>query len=193
MKVQSSKFKIQNHSSKLKVLLHTLFICLTFNFALLTFNLDKAEASALSLGIDPPIIVINAIPPTAVTSPLNIQNKSDTQVTLQIQLKSFKAKGENGELEYSKETPEIFKNIQVLDANVPVESTTLGPRQQKSLSLNINIPQDTNVSDYYFSVVFISTNSPPIESSSSINQAGIATNVLLSIGAKEIPKATIEK
>ncbi|MDP2585606.1 MAG: hypothetical protein Q8P29_01865 [Candidatus Levybacteria bacterium] len=217
MKVQSSKFKIQNHSSKLKVLLHTLFICLTFNFALLTFNLDKAEASALSLGIDPPIIVINAIPPTAVTSPLNIQNKSDTQVTLQIQLKSFKAKGENGELEYSKETPEIFKNIQVLDANVPVESTTLGPRQQKSLSLNINIPQDANVSarppatssndsqtdqsgvagevgrDYYFSVVFISTNSPPIESSSSINQAGIATNVLLSIGAKEIPKATIEK
>lgn len=188
--------KMQNLKSKLKNKInfktfYLLFVLLSFEFLFL--NLDKAQASALSLGIDPPIIVINAIPPTAVTSPLNIQNKSDMQVALQIQLKLFKTKGENGELEYSKETPEIFKNIQVVDANVPVENITLGPRQQKSLNLNINIPQDTNVSDYYFSIVFISTNSSPTESSSSINQAGIATNVLLSIGAKETPKATIEE
>lgn len=207
---------------------YLLLVLLTFEFLFL--NLDKAQASALSLGIDPPIIVINAIPPTAVTSSLNIQNKSDVQVTLRIQLKLFKTKGENGELEHSKEAPEFFKNIQVVDANVPVENITLGPRQQKSLNLNVNIPQDTSASvrppatspnqsqanqtdvagevglarqnntqalaggrDYYFSIVFISTNSSSIESNSSINQVGIATNVLLSIGAKEIPKANIEE
>ena len=167
---------------------------------------STANAASLSLGVDPPIILINAIPPTAVTSPLNIQNKSDIQVTLQIQLKLFKTKGENGELEYSKEALGILKNIQVLDAGIPVENITLGPRQQKSLNLSISIPQDTNISarqsnaqalaggrDYYFSIVFISANSFPIESNSSINQVGIATNVLLSIGAKEIPKTTIEE
>lgn len=153
---------------------------------------QTASAASLSLGIDPSIIEINAVPPTNVTSSLNIQNKGDEQITLQIQLKPFKAKGENGELIYSKEILGLFKNIKILDTDIPVESITLGPKQQKNLSLNINIPQDANISDYYFSIVFISTNSLPIESNSSINQIGIATNVLLSIGEKEIHKATIE-
>jgi hypothetical protein len=80
-----------------------------------------------------------------------------------------------------------------LDAGLPVGNITLASKQQKSLSLNINIPQDTNISDYYFSVVFVSTNSSPIESNSSVNQIGIATNVLLSVGPLEIPKAVLEE
>jgi len=147
------------------------------------FITQTAAAAPLSLSIDPPIIVIKVIPPANITSALNIQNKGDTPITLQIQLKPFKAKGENGELEYSKETSEIFKSIQILDANVPVGSITLGPQQQKSL----------NISDYYFSVVFVSVNSFPVESNFSVNQLGIAANVLLSVGALEIPKATIEE
>jgi len=193
MKIQNLKLKIQNYSPKFKVLLYVLLIYLTFNFAFLAFNLDKAEASALSLSLDPPITEIKAIPPATVTSPLNIQNKGDAQVTLQIQIKPFKAKEENGELAYSNETLEILKNIRILDANLPVENIIIGPKQQKNLNLNINIPQDISVSDYYFSVIFISTNSSPIESSSSVNQIGIATNVLLSIGPKEIPKAVLEE
>lgn len=152
----------------------------------------SADAQALSLGIDPPIITVNAIPPANVTSFINIQNKGDAQVTLQIQLKPFKAKGENGELEYSGEASQVLKYIQILDANVPTESITLGPKQQKSLTLSINIPQDTNISNYYFSVIFISAGSP-VESNSSTNQAGIAANVLLSVGPAETPKATIEE
>lgn len=187
---------MQNLKSKCKIKIsfktfYFLLVLLSFEFLFL--NLDKADASALSLTIYPSIITINAIPPTTATGSLNIQNKGDTQVTLQIQLKPFKAKGENGELEYSKEALEIFKNIQILDANVPVESITLEPKQQKNLTLNINIFQDITTSDYYFSVVFVSTNAFPVESNSSINQIGIATNVLLSIGVKETPKATIEQ
>ena len=157
------------------------------------FIAQTVNATSLNLSIDPPITTINIVPPATATSPLNITNKDDTQVTLQIQLKPFKAKGENGELEYARDVPEIFKNIQILDANVPVESITLGPKQQKNLNLSINIPQNTNISDYYFSVVFTSTDSPPIESNSSINQIGIATNVLLSVGPLKIPKATLKE
>lgn len=182
-----SKFKIKINSKTLYFLL----VLLSFEFLFL--NLDKARASALSLGIDPPIIIINAIPPTNVTNSISIQNKSDTQITLQIQIKSFKAKGENGELEYSREALEILKNIQVLDAGIPVETITLGPKQQKNLNLNIDMPQDTIISDYYFSIIFTSVNLFPAKSNSSLNQVGIATNVLLSIGPLETPKASVEE
>lgn len=151
------------------------------------------NAQSLSLAVDPPVITINTIPPTTATATINIQNKGDTQITLQIQLKPFKAKGENGELEYSKDSLGIINDIRVLDNDVPVESITLGPQQQKRLSLSINIPEDASISDHYFSLVFVSTNSSPIESSHSISQIGIATNILLSVGPLEIPKATIEE
>lgn len=160
---------------------------------LLLATASPAGAQALSLAVDPPIITINAIPPTNITSSLSIENKGDEQVTLQIQIKPFTPKGENGELEHTNETLEVFKNIQILDTGLPVNSIILGPKQQKSLNLSIVVPQDTTISDYYFSVIFVSTDSLPIESDSSKNQIGIATNILLSVGAKEIPKATIEE
>jgi hypothetical protein len=166
-----------------------LFICL-LSFL---FIAQTASATSLSLSVDPPITVINAIPPTTIASPLSIQNKSDKQITLQIQLKPFKSKGENGELEYLKEALEIFKNIQILDGDMPVESIILGPKQQKTLTLSINISQDATALDYYFSVIFISTNSPIIESNSSINEIGVATHVLLSVGPPEIPNAVLEE
>jgi len=157
------------------------------------FNTGRAHAQELSLSINPPITVITAIPPTNATSQITIQNNGYSQVTLQIQLKPFKAKGENGELEYSNEALPILKNIQILDDDVPVENITLDPKQDKNLSLKIDVPQDTTISDYYFSIIFVSTNSPPEGSNFSINQLGIATNVLLSVGQKEIPKAVLEE
>jgi len=176
---------------------HSQNIKLSFLFTLvalyLLFNATPVAAQELSLAIDQPIITIKAIPPTIIAIPLSIQNKGDTQVTLQIQLKPFEAKGENGELEYTSKTLEIFENTQILDADLPVESITLNPKQQKKLNLNINVLQDTSTSDYYFSVIFTSTDSYPVKSNSSINQVGIAANVLLSVGSLEIPKTALEE
>lgn len=176
---------IKNLKLKIFLLLVTCYLLLV--------TPPKTSAASLSLAIDPPIIVINALPPTTVTSSLNIQNKGDLPVTLQILLKPFKAKGENGEPEYFNEALSIFDNIQILDAGVPAQTVTLDPRQQKSLDININLPQDTTISDYYFSIAFISTNSSAIVSNSSINQVGITTNVLLSVGSPETPKASLEE
>jgi hypothetical protein len=166
-----------------------LLICL-FAYLLIV---QTASASSLSISVDPPITVINAISPTVITSSISIQNGSDKQIALQIQLKPFRPTGENGELEYFKGALEIFKNIQILDGDAPVETIILGPRQQKNLTLNLNIPQDTTISDYYFSVIFTSIDSSTIGSNSSKNQIGIATNVLLSVGSPEIPNATLEE
>ncbi len=180
-----NSIKIKNLKLKISILAVLLYAMSSF--------IQTVKAESLSLAIDPSIISINAIPPTAVASSLHIQNKGDTEVNLQIRIKPFKAKGENGELEYFKDSSPVFKNIQIMDADLPIDSIILGPRQEKNLTLNINIPKDAGISDYYFSLLFISTNSFPIESTSSLNQIGIATNVLLSVGPLETPKATLEE
>ena len=188
------------------------------NTCYLILATTPVEASALSLSLDPSVIEINALPPSNVSSSLTIQNKSDNQVTLQIRITPFKAKLENGALEYlNQQGSFIAKNVQVLDGGVPVEGITLGPSQQKNLTLNINIPQDTNISarppatssnqsqanqagvagevgrDYYFSIIFISKSSLNSASNASLNQLGIASNVLLSVGPKETPNAILEE
>lgn len=185
MKVQNSKLKMQSYSPKLKVLLKILFICLTF-------NLDKANASSLSLSVNPSIIEINAIAPSNPTSNILIKNNSDNQIKLQIRLKPFKAKSENGELEYLAEDPYIINNIRILDEGNSVDSITLDPSQQKNLTLRVNIPQESSKIDYYFSILFISDNTSNPDSNVSLNQLGIASNILLSIGAKENPSAILE-
>ena len=90
-----SKFKIFSK------LLTFALLTLIFNFALLTFNLGKVEASALSLGIYPPVIQIETIPPSLIKTPITIENLGEETVSLQILLKPFKAsEKENGEISY---------------------------------------------------------------------------------------------
>lgn len=151
-----------------------------------------ASAASLSLSVDPPIVEINTLSPSITKTDLSIQNKSNTQVAAQIQIKPFKARGENGELEFLKDSM-MLKNIQVLDNGVPVENITLAPSQQKNLTLSISIPDNISVSDYYFSILFLSQNISNPTSTSSLNQLGIASNVLLSVGPKETPNATLEE
>ena len=166
-----------------------LFICL-LGYLLIA---QTTNAASLSLSIDPSITEIHAIPPSNATSNLTIQNKSDSQVVLQIQIKPFKAKLENGELEYLSGDFPFLKNVQILDNGLPVENITLEASQQKNLTLNVNIPQDTNISDYYFSIIFISQSTSSPISNASLNQLGITTNVLLSVGTKETPSAVLEE
>lgn len=207
MKIVNLKFKIG--------LLIGLFVVLVCIGSILV---QRANASALSLSLDPSIIEINALPPTVATSALSIQNKGDNPVQLQILLRPFKPKLENGELQYlNSQDSFIASNIQILDNGVPVEGIALGPRQQKNLTLNVNIPQDISISarppatssiqsqanqasvagevgrDYYFSIIFLSQNTAGHTSTTSSNLLGIASNVLLSIGAKEMPDGVIEE
>jgi hypothetical protein len=161
-------------------------------FILIAFA-APAKAQNLSLMIDPLTTTIVTTAPSATISPIKIQNMSDTLITLQIQLKSFKAKGENGEIEYLNNSSEIFNNIQILDQNMPVKTIILGPKQQKILNLNLNVPSDIKISDYYFSVVFVSIDASPVKSTSSVNQIGIATNFLITVGYPKVSKITLEE
>lgn len=130
---------------------------------------------------------------------------------------------ENGEIEYINdfEIPDgykkIFNQIHLTDNGIVTSNFELGPRQKKNLELQFTIPKNEASSDYYFSVIFLArhslsdngltpqnltqeneiSSSPNEENTQgqnlSIINAGVATNVLLSIGDKNQPQAAIEE
>jgi len=184
MKSQNSKVKGQNFKSKLKTF-YFLIVFLTFDFLFL--NLDKAAAADLSLGIYPPIIQIQIEPPANIDTPITIENHGQVSVALEILFKPFgSSKEENGEIVYLiGKKPLIFENIKISEDEEAIEKVVIPPKQSKTLELHIDIPRDEPLSDYYFSVLFVSENKLDERLNQLKIQGGIATNVLLSI--KGIP------
>ena len=74
-----------------------------------------AYAQAVSLGIAPPVIQIDARAPADIKTPITIENGSDNTVVLDIQLKAFTASpDEDGHVQYLKDSdpaskPPIFQ------------------------------------------------------------------------------------
>ena len=180
-----------------------IFLTLVFFYLVCILNtkykiLDTANAQGVSLGVFPPILQIQATPPTNIKSKILIENLGDNPVDLKIGLKPFIASDkENGQVNYSNEynlaDPFIFDKMQILDGDTSIDSITLSPGQKKELTLEIALPQNEILGDYYFSIIFMSANTPASDSNISGATAGIATNVLLSIGPKGPTQGNIEE
>ena len=186
-------YELKIGSWKLKIFL-IIIISLIVNLKFV----PAAHAAGLSLGIFPPILQIQATPPTEIKSKILIENLGDDPVDLKIGLKPFIASDkENGQVNYSSDynlaDPFIFDKMQILDGNSSIDSITLAPGQKKELTLEIALPQNEILGDYYFSIIFISANTPTANSNISGAAAGIATNVLLSIGPKGPTQGNIEE
>lgn len=158
------------------------------------------HAQAISLGINPPLITIEANPPATITTPITLENKADETVRLTIKLRPFtSAPSDDGKPRYlplGTTEKNFFRWIQLRDRNGAVTSITLSPLQKKTLDLHLAIPKDEPVRDHYFSVVFLGENSAKTKDQAD-NQTtligGIATNVLVSIGAKGKTTAVLEE
>ena len=177
---------------KFKLIVFFLFSLLSLIFV------PRTNAQGVSLGIFPPIIQIQATSPTDVKTKIMIQNQGETSVDLRIGLKPFVASDkENGEVSYLSNydlaDPFIFDKMQILDGETSVDSITLAPAQKKELTLEIALPQGEPLGDYYFSIIFMSENQALINSNVSGATAGIASNVLLSIGPKGPTQGAIEQ
>src|SRR3989344_1072483 len=176
---------------------------LSFIFAIsyLILSTNKVDASGLSLGVYPPIIKIEAIPPASITTPIVIQNLSDDTVTLKILFKPFTAsEKENGEIKYLENDfnppyPLIFQKIQVFEEKSRIEELILSPQQEKKLALHVGIPKDEPLTAYYFSIVFLSKDKLMDQTNTNLSgvSGGIAANVLLSIGPKGKTEGSIEE
>jgi hypothetical protein len=160
-----------------------------FIFACLFLTSKTALAQSVDVGIYPPIIQIEAKPPATPKANLFIQNNSDSPLDLNIVLKPFTTSDlENGQVSFSTDQnfadPNILQKVQILDAGNPVTSVYLGPKEKKDLSMQIEIPGNEPLSDYYFSLLFVSKTGDFSNVNLSQVSAAIATNVLLSIGPK---------
>lgn len=176
-----------------------ILLIITLATGLLGFGSGTARASSFSVGIYPPIVQIQAISPTSISTPFTLENYSDTPVTLDIGLKPFTASDkENGEVQYLDELPGkdplLFQHVHISDGKTPLQSVTIQPNQQKKLNLLIDLADQEPVSDYYFSVIFVSKQANSSQSNGvSLTPGGIAMNVLLSVGPKTKPQGLIKE
>ncbi len=155
--------------------------------ALIILNTDNAIAEEKGLAIYPPIIKIKAQAPTNIKVPIKVKNLTDTTQEAEILIKPFRmGKDERLELILQKDyTPEVSKflsSIRPTEDDQNISKTIFSPQQQKSISLSIDIPKDFTTQDYYFSVIFVTSDTSLPQSSHSKQQIGIGTNILLSVG-----------
>jgi hypothetical protein len=169
-----------------------------FIIAISFFLVTPAHAQSVDLGIYPPVFQIQTTSPSNINVPFSIQNFADSSVDLTISLKPFTAAtSENGNISFlndlsSYPDPSLLQRIQVLDNDISIQSLTLAPKQKKDLRLTIEIPNNEVKGEYYISLLFISNNQNTINSNSSEATAGIASNILLSVGPFGDAKGYIE-
>ncbi|HEX7042757.1 MAG TPA: hypothetical protein VF189_05900 [Patescibacteria group bacterium] len=187
--------KIKNFKLKIACLIMAISLALSL---LVVINPNPALANSFSLGINPPIMQIQATPPTAIRHDFQIQNLTDNPVSLSVTLRPFTTNDANGSVSYLNENDihlrdkNIFNKIQILENDIPISDVDLGPKEAKNLTLKIGLPKDEPPSDYYFSIVFLTKDNSTTSNGPSIT-GGIASNVLLSIGPKSPATGFIEK
>ena len=165
------------------------------------------HGQATSLSVSPPLIEIEAIPPTTLETPIAIRNDSEEPVELEAVFKPFIASPKaNGEIQFLSErdafpgaNKRITERLKIRDNGRDVTTIRLGPNETKTLDLYVGVPDNEPHSDYYFAVIFL----PPaqqLENSSEEDEdnvasvrGGIGVNVLLSVGPRDDPKALIEE
>ncbi|MEX2007703.1 MAG: hypothetical protein WD992_02930, partial [Candidatus Levyibacteriota bacterium] len=162
---------------------------------------SKADASAFSVELYPPIIQIKAVPPVTLQTPIIVKNQGDQSETLDISFKQFAQSDEqNGQVRYLKDEelnlkdPLMMQRISIYEEDTEISKIELGPKQQKELKLRVEVPENETASDYYFSVIFTST-SPPVSENKNKSEIlmAAATNILLSVGQEEQPKIQLEQ
>ncbi len=161
-------------------------------FVLLLFFafVGESDAQSQSLSIYPPVIEVQATPPSSPTAPIVIHNNNVEDVSLRIELIPIKQADATGQILLQ---PQLMSRgfysyyadrIQFLVDDKKTETIDLEALETKEVIININLEKGDPPGDYYYSVVFISKARKPDKTSTSSIPTGIASNLLLSVGPK---------
>lgn len=178
-----------------------LLVLASLVFTLNAIYVTDAYAQEVSLTTFPSTIRLQVQPSQTTSARFTITNQATEAIKLEIMLRSFKGDPTNdGKVIYLEgNDPAILKRVTVIDNDLPITSIELGPKQSKQLELKIETNKQEPTSDYYFSIIFladtagIKDEAPNEARASSIAQAGIAINVLLAVGPKELPLSYLEE
>lgn len=155
---------------------------------ILLFIPKITNASGYSLSIYPTIIKIKTNPPALVKTGIRIKNLSDNPVELGYVLKPFVAEDNNsGQVkyllypDYTSKNTNFLQRVRILEDGQTISKIILSPKQEKNLTISIDLPQEEEQADHYFSIVFLTQNQDRLDSSYSHIVQGIGTNILVSI------------
>lgn len=157
-----------------------------------------AHANELSLEISPTLNIHETLPGSRVENQLVLENFANQSLELSVSYRQFTASTEeNGEILYlpddSPEFTRIKEYISLWDGENIIQTVKIQPEEKKKLRLVVDIPAQEPAADYYFSAIFTQryTDQSPSSSSETTSktflEAGIASNILLSIGKRQVP------
>lgn len=175
MKVQSTKYKVQSHNIKLKIifLLSTL---LTFNFLFLTFNLPVANAQSLSLSISPPLLEVMIKPNKTITQVYKLINTGES-VIITPKLYELGFYGISEDAKFSRE-----KWISIVSNDIDFDKPfILGAGKEADFLLKIGPSATVVEQDYYRALVFTTSPNIPSDTTQSLFSQNLASPLLISV------------
>ncbi len=169
-----------------------IFLIASVLIIILLFIPKDANASGYSLSIYPTTIRIKANSPAIVKTGVIIKNLSDNTAELSYILKPFVAGNNNSDKvnyllysDYTSREAKFLQRVKILEEDQPVSKITLSPKQEKNLTIYIDVPKEEESKDHYFSLVFLTQDKNNPDSTYSQIVEGIGINVLISINPKE--------
>jgi len=196
MKVQSSKFKVQNYNLKFKIIKYFL-VLIILNFSFLIFNLNETNAQQVSRSITPLILELVIKPGKSIMIAYNVKNYGDP-VILTAKLVNFEPKDNLGNIRLKNDFSGPIR-FALDNSDIQLERPFFlktGASQQ--LLLRIRAPEGAEGGDYYYTLL---TETTPINNvdgtTGSRAKASIGSNILVTVtdsGVIEIkPKVVLFK
>jgi len=148
------------------------------------------EAQGVSVSLYPPVIKIDTSPPSSPLVPITLQNNNSEDIVLDISLIPFSTNNSTGEIQLVPDLinhgfyPYYRERIQFLVDGKKTDKIQLKALEKREIQLNINLSNGDPPGDYYYSISFINQGTSPQGTSVSQLPAGIASNLLLSVGPK---------
>lgn len=165
-------------------------LVIIFTLYPIPYTLYPIYAQELSFSLSPQLVELAPEIPGPLLTPIMLINNSEQKQLFTIKIIPFEADGNSGQVSFLNIELPIKDNVAVLDNDIPITQITLRPKESKILTLYILAPENPQDGDYYFSVVFLPKIDGPTDIKRGDDQiqayskirAGLATNVLLSLG-----------
>jgi hypothetical protein len=153
-------------------------------------------AQEFHVSIEPTVIQIDSTPPSKFQAPFRIKNLSNSSIKLGLKIIPIEAR-DDGKInlllnEEDNLASVIRERLIILDGQTQIKELELRGGETKDLILFMDVIKRDPAGDFYFSLVFTSDGVVIDETSTSSIPAGIAMNVLVSIGPKVSATAIIE-
>ena len=157
---------------------------------------SNVYAQEFHVSIEPTVIQIDSTPPSKFQAPFRIKNLSSSSIKLGLKIIPIEAR-DDGKInlllnEEDTLASVIRERLIILDGQTQIKELELRAGETKQLLLFMDVKKGDPAGDFYFSLVFTSDGVVIDETSTSSIPAGIAMNVLVSIGPKVSATAIIE-